>query len=209
MGQMLCDACQEEADAAELQRLQAQEAARRAERVTEQAGLPKGLRDLRFEDLDGSEGRGEAILAAQAWSQQGGGMFLTGPHGTGKTRLAATAAWAYASRAQALTWLSAPRFAAGLMADFADPAHAAAMGAIGRPGALVLDDLGRQAASDTFVQALEALLNPRMDAGEPVLITSNLRPSELAELYGPWLASRIAGYCHGIVLGGPDRRLRA
>lgn len=78
-------------------------------------------------------------------------------------------------------------------------------------GLLVLDDLGAEKATDWAVEQLTRLVDKRVSAGRPLIVTSNL---SLGELSGAWggmpgerLVSRLAGACERIEVTGTDRRL--
>ena len=76
---------------------------------------------------------------------------------------------------------------------------------------LALDDLGLERRTDWGVEEISALIDGRTAAGLPTVITSNYSLGELATLWGgvdgARAASRIAGACERIAVGGPDRRL--
>lgn len=168
--------------------------------------LPAALRGLRFEDLDPSDGRGEVILALQAWSVQGGGVFLYGPQGTGKTTMAATATWA-ALTFRPIQWASAPRAVVAAAGDFSDPARDEAMKALTSRVGLVLDDLGQEPANEQGRALMRTAIDDRIQHGLPLLVTSNFTPSELGARHSASLTSRLSGYCRAYRVLGRDRRL--
>ena len=172
----------------------------------EHTSIPPALRALAFTDLDASEGRGEVILALQAWSFQGGGIMLCGPPGSGKTRMAATAAWAALER-RTVAWVSVPRAAHALGADFKHVDRELILPLLTRSVGIVLDDLGQEQTSEPVRALLHAAIDLRLAEGLPLLVTSNFKPSELGARYGAWLASRLTGYCRAYRVLGRDRRL--
>lgn len=74
-------------------------------------------------------------------------------------------------------------------------------------GLLFLDDLGAERATDFVAETLYLIINRRYEEKIPVIITSNLDLGELSDSVGDRIASRIAGMCDVIHLGGDDRRL--
>ena len=56
--------------------------------------------------------------------------------------------------------------------------------------------------------ALYSLLNDRMIAGKPMLITTNLNIEEMSRRYSPQIASRIYGGFIGKTFVGEDIRIR-
>lgn len=75
------------------------------------------------------------------------------------------------------------------------------------PALVVLDDLGREKASDWTGELVYALVNARYEDRLPTLVTSNLSPAELAASpYWPAI-SRLAEDGALVKVDGPDRRL--
>ncbi len=80
---------------------------------------------------------------------------------------------------------------------------------------LALDDLGKERPTPFASEALFDILDRRLRAARPVIITTNLTLAEIAERYGehygPAIASRIVGQCRAqqsrIVLDGGDARM--
>jgi DNA replication protein DnaC len=205
----LCAECQEALDrekAAAMARGAREERQRRMASRRAGAGIPANLQNLAFRDL--ATWPGDIVLIAHQWSIAGGGLFLHGPNGTGKTTLAAAAAWALLERAD-VQWVKAASLAYWVQADFKSDEYRRAMALAGSAGALVLDDLGQEMHNATAAAVIRDTIEARIDAGAPLLITSNNLISELAArpFYGPWLGSRLAGYCRQFELAGRDHRL--
>ena len=75
-------------------------------------------------------------------------------------------------------------------------------------GLLVLDDLGREKASDWTGELVYALVNARYEARLPTLVTTNLTSADLAASpYWP-VISRLAEDGQLVRVDAPDRRLR-
>ena len=150
-----------------------------------------------------------------AWEFLGAGddgrdLFLCGPVGTGKTRLACTVlneSWRSGERSAAfervpmLLYRLQPHAAVETTETF-DRLVAVKL--------LVLDDLGaeRDAATDYTRRTLLMLYEARCDGGRRTVWTSNKTPSEVGAFMGDdRLASRIAGRCEVVALEGRDWRL--
>jgi DNA replication protein DnaC len=154
-----------------------------------------------------------AIDAARRWSEQKApkhGLLLWGPPGSGKTRLAATAAVARLAHSP-ITWISVRVLMAQLDAAWNDDDRQSALKAMLGKGAVVLDDIDKLENS-RHRGNLYAAIDVRDQAGQRALImTSNSRPSELEAKLGDVVMSRIAGICHSnaglLEFPGPDRRL--
>lgn len=200
----------EDCEALEERRL---EAVRRQERSRARragAGIPPAYQAIDFGQLGELGCPGDVLLAAQAWSVQGGGLFLHGPNGTGKTSLAAAAAWAMLARRD-VTWVDCASLGRWLLLDFDSPEYRQAQRIVAGTGALVLDDLGQELPADMATAGIREAITNRLNHLAPLFLTSNLRVSEIAARphYGTWLGSRIAGYCRQWTLEGPDHRLES
>ena len=193
-----CDSC-----------LAAQEAHQaRLERQTRATltGIPKRFWDVGFAELLEQGFPGDAVLAGQTWATSGGGLFLFGPVGTGKTTVAAAAAWTRALQGH-VRWTPARTLGLMATAEYGSAEHRAGRQIAQGHRALVLDDLGREGGG--AAQLVATTIENRVDADAPLLVTSNLSLDELAarDLEGQRLASRLAGYCAQYVMDGPDHRL--
>ena len=71
---------------------------------------------------------------------------------------------------------------------------------------LILDDLGMEFSSPFYVSCLYNLINTRMLADLPTIISTNLNQSQMQERYGDAITSRITGSFNPIVFLGKDIR---
>lgn len=143
--------------------------------------------------------------AIEAWAGTSGSLYLCGPVGTGKTQYAwaASVAWAQQHR----TRVRLVQRATSLF-DELRPGndHRSVIGDCQRAPLLVIDDLGVEKASDWTRERLYEIVDDRYAYGRPMLVTSNLRPSELADHVGERVASRFAEMCDVVPVTGADRR---
>ena len=79
---------------------------------------------------------------------------------------------------------------------------------------LVLDDFGKGCPTEWAASQLESIINTRYANGRPMIITSQYSPQDLSKRYSgagagtiSAIQSRLLGWCEGIRLDGPDRRL--
>jgi DNA replication protein DnaC len=177
------------------------------------SGLPLPLRGLEWTDLVRQGKREVAIAAAIQWAnakpEEARGLYLWGPTGTGKTRVAATAAFHRLTSGHSLKWISVAVLLARLEGSFADNERQHALDVLTGAGAIVLDDIDKVNPSEAKRAQLFAAIDRRVDAGVPMLITGNLSPTKLEGKLGAPIASRLLGHCLGRTheMDGPDRRM--
>lgn len=71
---------------------------------------------------------------------------------------------------------------------------------------LILDDLGAEFLTSFVVSVLNEIINFRMMADKPTIISTNLSPEELEARYSERISSRIIGYYHALNFVGRDIR---
>ena len=177
------------------------------------ASVPDEFREARWATWRRTPDNGHALDTAREFVRRAGGLdlFLCGPVGTGKTRLACTAlneAWRSGE-------LSARFVRVSHLLLRLQPATATegaeSFDRLAAVRLLVLDDLGaeRGEATDYTRRTLLMLYEARRDEGLRTIWTSNKTPAEVGAFMGDdRLASRIAGWCRVVSLDGPDWRLR-
>lgn len=210
---LVCETCiaagEAESREAEERRERALARRRREARVTA-SGVPAELLGIGFDDIDRT-GRELALDAAVRWANgELAGLLFVGPVGSGKTRLAAAAANTLLAR-RALRWTSAPLLMARLGSGMGSDAHDRALDMLIGTQPLVLDDLDKARATEYAAEHLFAAIDTRMTEGIPLLVTTNLGTRHLQDkwpgAYGHAITSRLAGYCEGHRVDGPDRRI--
>jgi len=154
--------------------------------------------------------RTTAIRVAQEWAQRRRplkGLLIYGDAGSGKTRLAATAAMARLEHSS-IRWVSVGVLMANLEASWSDRDRQDALAVLTGAGAVVLDDFDKvNAASDRVRAQLFTALQRREESGESLVVTTNLPPSKLEGAFGDPIASRLTGLCVILPFPGPDRRI--
>lgn len=71
---------------------------------------------------------------------------------------------------------------------------------------MILDDLGAEKVTDFVAQELFHVINHRINHERPMVISTNLRPQEIAQSYGERIASRLLGGFDAYALRGKDVR---
>jgi DNA replication protein DnaC len=198
---VLCNSCGDAAETAEENR-KLQE---RREAAEAMCGIPNARR-LGWDQIEVDD-RGSAIAAARRWAEgELNGLLLCGPVGTGKTRLAGIAAWDRVQHGHHIRWVSVARLVAMDRAGFGTNEKAQASRILTGASPLVLDDLDKVGTNATVRSLLYLAIDNRIEAGSPLLVTTNLKPDQLAETFGEAISSRLRGDCEVHVLAGADRR---
>jgi len=72
---------------------------------------------------------------------------------------------------------------------------------------LILDDIGAEKVTDWVEEFLYLVVNTRYEKNHPMIFTSNLPLSKLADKIGDRIVSRVKEMCHIIEIKGEDKRL--
>ena len=136
-------------------------------------------------------------------------LFLSGAPGLGKTFLAACVARAVADRGYSVCYETASHLFSKLeQAKFTpteDSRRAAAK--LTECDLLIIDDLGTELPGNFVTAALYSLLNDRLLAKKPMVISTNLTVEELGRRYNPQIASRLQGSFNRLTFVGEDIRV--
>lgn len=139
------------------------------------------------------------------------GLYIQGPVGTGKTKLACAIGIELLSKGKSVRFVKA--------ADLVDmlsgyTANLDAIEAIKAPDILIIDDLGMDESRDFNDRRLRRAIDARWDAMKPLIITSNFSKRELTkqmaqndEANARATISRIFGMTEKVELTGKDRRM--
>lgn len=177
----------------------------------EAARLPARYRAVTFDQWLPPDGppRKRCERWAASWPPKKPLLFLTGEKGTGKTMLAC-AALRHVQRRHGVRGQFWPvvdlldRYRRTADEDRALESLDQVDEAMRRLPLLVLDDLGAHRSTEWAEERLFALIDWRYREGQPLIITSNVPPKELA----PRVRSRLSdtAVCEVVLFAGPDRR---
>lgn len=141
-------------------------------------------------------------------------LYFYGPVGTGKTFLLSAIAKGVLDKGYTVLYQTAPDLV-DFLVQYAFMYPSDRKGAEDRRNyifscdLLVIDDLGSERTNDQVISALFEVINGRLIAGRPTIISSNLELGELAEVYDQRIASRIQGdYLAFAFYGGDLRKSR-
>ena len=146
---------------------------------------------------------------ALTFAPNAGNLLFVGGTGLGKTFLSACIARAVADRGYSVVYESAGHLFGKLeQAKFSSSEEARREAArFTDCDLLILDDLGTEMPGQFVTAAFYTLLNDRILAGKPMLISTNLNIDEAARRYSPQIASRLQGSFQGLTFVGEDIRI--
>ena len=138
-------------------------------------------------------------------------LFMHGATGLGKTHLALAIAARAIERGHGVVYASAPNLFTALERERFGKGAAAGLNSdeIDEAELLIIDDLGAEFATQFTVSCTYNIINPRMLAGRPTIITTNLTMPEFEAKYTQRITSRITGsYVSLMFLGHDIRQLK-
>lgn len=147
---------------------------------------------------------------AHNFTESSGNLLFSGGTGLGKTFLSACIARTVSDKGYSVVYESAARLFSRLEqakfnADEEAKAHTQRYSAC---DLLIVDDLGTEMGGQFTVSALYTLINDRLLAGKPMIISTNLNTEEFARRYSPQIASRLDGSFKRLFFLGDDIRVK-
>lgn len=137
------------------------------------------------------------------------GLYLFGGVGVGKTHCAAAIIGKAVDEGAYCAWVSIPDHLAALRASFGGGPAPRTPDEIADNELIVLDDIGASKDGDWVRETLFHLVNTIYERERLLIVTSNLRLSELERQHGKRITSRIAELCDLQEMKGRDRRVVA
>lgn len=193
----------------------------RTERLFRLARIPRAYAKDRWEDYTITKDN-ERALAAAKWAtteDNTDGLFIYGPRGTGKTKLAAIIANEKTHGGQEVLFASVPDLLEDIRQSFRANMSTEVMKAARETPCLILDDLGAEHITEWVGEQLFSLLNYRYNERLQTIITTNYSTDELADRLTVYdragraddtqaqrILSRVYGMCRRVYLGGKDWR---
>ena len=146
---------------------------------------------------------------ALTFSRNSGNLLFVGGTGLGKTFLSACVARAVADRGYSVVYETASHLFAKLEQAKFSPNEENKREAekLTACDLLIIDDLGTEMPGQFVTAALYSLLNDRIRAGMPMVISTNLNVDEMARRYSPQIASRLHGDFQRLTFVGEDIRI--
>ena len=146
---------------------------------------------------------------ALTFTPSAGNLLFIGGTGLGKTYLSACIARAVADRGYSVVYETANHLFGKLEQAKFNSSEETRREAekFNACDLLIIDDLGTEMPGQFVTAALYSLLNDRMLAGKPMVISTNLNVDELSRRYSPQIASRLQGGFQRMVFVGEDIRI--
>jgi len=161
------------------------------------------------------DGIAPPVEACKRWAKREiQGLLFTGPVGSGKSTLAAAAMKesiiCHGGRGR---WVSVPELIARTQTGFGTTTKAEATDTIlAGEIPIVLDDLDKTTTTDHIAAQLFTAIETRVNNNTQIIVTTNLKLSELAgrlgAQWGEAIASRLAGCCEMYTIAHKDRRIK-
>jgi DNA replication protein DnaC len=147
---------------------------------------------------------------ANNFNMHAGNLLFSGNTGLGKTFLSACIARTVSDKGYSVVYESAGHLLSQMeQAKFGGDEEAKTY--VQRYQAcdlLIIDDLGTEMSGQFTTSALYTLLNDRLLAGKPMIISTNLNTEEFARRYSPQIASRLRGSFTRVFFLGDDIRVK-
>ena len=139
-----------------------------------------------------------------------GNLMFYGGTGLGKTFLSACIATVVAERGFSVAYVSAHHLFIKLEKDRFNPDEQSREQAarLMECDLLIVDDLGTELPGNFVTAALYNLVNDRLLAGKPMLISTNLTADDISRRYSPQIASRLQGSFQRLTFVGEDIRVK-
>ena len=147
---------------------------------------------------------------AYTFTEKSGNLLFSGDTGLGKTFLSACIARTVADRGYSVVYESAGHLFTNLeRAKFSgDEAARQEIRKYSICDLLIIDDLGTEMPGQFVTSALYTLVNDRLLAGKPMIISTNLNTDDLARRYSSQIASRLRGSFTRVAFLGEDIRVK-
>ncbi len=146
---------------------------------------------------------------AMYFGQNAGNLLFVGGTGLGKTFLSACIARTVADRGFSVAYETSAHLFGNLEKARFNPTEDSRREAEKYTACdlLILDDLGTEMPGQFVTAALYSLLNDRILAGKPMVISTNLNVEEMSRRYSPQIASRLHGGFTRLTFVGEDIRV--
>jgi len=178
------------------------------------SGLTGWLRDARFNALEARPGMEEAIQAAKDFAGlplSGDTLILSGDYGCGKTHIAASVCGYLIRRLVRVRLLNCDQYLKAVKDSWGKNGGERPAPPAGDVPLLVMDELApnNEMLHGSLQSELYDIVNPRYQAGLPMLVTTNQRtPSALGDVIGGRLLDRLLHRARWVDITASSYRMR-
>ena len=146
---------------------------------------------------------------AENFTPKSGNLLFNGGTGLGKTFLSASIAREVAAKGYSVAYESASHLFQKMEAHRFRPDEQSAqdMRKLTECDLLIIDDLGTELPGNFVTAALYTIVNDRLLAGKPMVVSTNLTIDELGQRYSPQIKSRFQGSFQLLPFVGQDIRV--
>lgn len=191
----------------------------RYHRLVKESGLVGIELEHTFERATIDQHNGYLYKYLQRWDvTKGGGIYIVGPNGTGKSYALHALAHRLAWEGVSCLYSRTVDFLAKLRASYeinSQESEDKIMHKYCSVPVLLWDDIGKESFKTEWApEKFYYVIDYRVRTNKALVISSNFEPETLEKRlgednYGPAVVSRLLGYCDIHRLNGPDRRLKA
>jgi len=184
--------------------------------LIERSMIPKRWENRTFEHFEVNDKNRQAFeiskLYAESFSKSTtDGVLLTGTVGTGKTHLSAAIALYLLEREYKVMFGTVTTLLSKIRNTFGNnrESEQEVFDSMIRCQLLVVDDIGKEKATEWVEQTLYEIINTRYENNKPLIITTNFGLGDLKDRYpnvGEALIDRILEMCKGVKMTGDSWR---
>lgn len=170
--------------------------------------IPLRYRTCKMEQLTTISGNETAMKAVREFVPvDGKGLLLTGPVGTGKTHMAVARVIELIKRGHRAVFVPAAELLMDLRRAYdGESTESDVMAIYSNAEVLLLDDLGAERVTEWTKQVFYVLINRRYNAMRSTIVTTNLTPAQLGDVFDQRVVSRLTGMCRVVGIVGDDWR---
>ena len=178
----------------ELKEKQERELKRRIEINRRNCGMPAKYKRRTFDAFKVNSENDYAFRVSKAYADrfeeirthEQNGLIISGPVGTGKTHLAASVANALLNVGQKVICMPSIDLLAAIRATYKENGNdEEIINEFKTADLLIIDDLGKEKATEWSVQMIYSIVNSRYENEKPMIITTNYTPDELVARLAP------------------------